>query len=99
MQAVAIDDRTAIGPEVVDFFQRPLRRLGTLIEGLDDDVLGWTPAPDTTAISNIVLHVLGSTAGTFTIVVAEPVERDRAAEFSTPPLPARELAERRGRRP
>lgn len=70
--------------------------MSAVIEGLDDDVLAWRPAPDTTPISNIVLHVLGATAGSFTVVVGEPVERDRTAEFSAPPAAASELIQRIG---
>jgi hypothetical protein len=94
MQPVTTDDRTPIGPDTVEFFQRALRHLRAQVEGLDDDVLGWRPAPDTTAISNIVLHALGSTVAGFTVAVGEPRERDRAAEFSAPPLPASMLTER-----
>jgi hypothetical protein len=93
---VATDDRTPIGPDVIDFFQHSLRHLSAQIEGLDDDVLAWRPAPDTTPISNIVLHLLGATAASFTVVVGEPEERDRAAEFSASPLSAAELVARIG---
>lgn len=88
------DDGTPVGRETVDFFQRALRHLSTRIEDLDDEVLAWRPAPDTTPISNIVLHVLGSTAGGFMLAVGEPRERDREAEFTTAPLPAAELVAR-----
>ena len=77
----------------MDFFQRALRYLGSRIEGQDDEVLGWRPAPDTTPISNIVLHALGSTAASFTVATGEPRERDRDAEFSAAPLPAAKLVE------
>jgi hypothetical protein len=93
---VTADDRTPIGPDVVDFFQRALRYLSAEIEGLDDDVLAWTPAQGTTAISNIVLHLLGATTVHFRVAVGEPRERDRDAEFSAPPLPAAELVARIG---
>lgn len=93
---MATDERTLIGSDAVDFFQRALRHLIADVEGLDDGVLAWTPAPDTTSISNIVLHILGSTASSFTVAVGEPQERDRDAEFSAPPLPAAELVERIG---
>ena len=91
---MAADDRTPIGPDVVDFFQRALSYLSAEIEGLDDDVLAWTPAPETTPISNIVLHLLGATAVHFRVAVGEPRERDRDAEFSAHPLPATELVAR-----
>jgi hypothetical protein len=93
---VATGDRTPIGSDVVDFFQRPFGHLSAVVGGLDDDVLAWTPAPETTSISNIVLHALGATAASFTVAVGEPTERDRDAEFSAPPLPAAELVERIG---
>jgi hypothetical protein len=94
MQPVTTDDRAPIGSDAVDFFQRALRHLGARIEGLDDEVLAWRPAPDTTPISNIVLHIVGSTAASFTVATGEPRERDRDAEFSAAPLTAAQLVER-----
>jgi uncharacterized protein len=94
MGFMAAEDTGAVGSDVVDFFQRALRYLSSRIEDLDEDVLAWRPAPDTTPISNIVLHVLGSTVTGFTVAAGEPEERDRDAEFSAGPLPAAELVER-----
>jgi hypothetical protein len=89
-------DDTSVGPEVVDFFQRALRHLGDQVRNLEPEVLAWRPAPDTTPISNIVLHLLGATAASFTVAAGAPEERDRDAEFSAAPLPAAELVERIG---
>ena len=58
-----VDDQTTVGREAVSFYQRLLRYLRTAVEGMDGDLLAWRPAPDTTAISNIVLHIVGSTRG------------------------------------
>lgn len=57
-------------------------------------MLGWRPAPDTTAISNLVLHVIGAMKVGFTVLSGRPRERDRAAEFEAAPLSAAELTAR-----
>lgn len=87
-------DRADVGADIVDAFQRLLRQFGAEVEGLDRDVLGWRPAPDTTAISNLVLHVIGAMKVGFTVLCGEPQERDRAAEFEARPLSAAELTAR-----
>jgi len=87
-------DRVDVGSDIVDAFQGLLRQLDAEIEGLDREVLGWKPAPDTTAISNLVLHVIGAMKVGFTVLSGEPQERDRAAEFEAAPLSAAELTAR-----
>ncbi len=87
-------DRTAAGPDIVDAFQNYLRQLRSEIEGLDRAELGWRPAPETTPISNLVLHILGAMKVGFTVLTGEPRERDREAEFEAAPLPAAELVAR-----
>ena len=62
-----VDDQTTVGREAVAFYQRLLRYLRTAVEGMDGDLLAWRPAPDTTAISNIVLHIVGSTRDVLTV--------------------------------
>src|SRR5438445_239903 len=57
-------------------------------------VLGWAPGPDTTPISNLVLHVLGAARRHLSNLAGTPEEIDRAAEFSAAPLPAAELVDR-----
>ncbi len=92
------DDNAAdprdVGADIVDAFQTILRQFGAEVEGLDRDVLGWRPAPDTTPISNLVLHVIGAMKVGFTVLSGEPQERDRAAEFEAAPLSAAELTAR-----
>ena len=88
------DEAAQIGPEVVAFFQRMHGYLRTLIEDLDEEALAWRPGPDTTPISNLVLHIAGSGPNGFRVLTGAPVERDRDAEFSTGPLSAAELLER-----
>jgi len=94
MELVSNDEATAIGSHVVTIFQRRLAYLRTLIEDLDQEMLAWQPGPDTTSISNLVLHITGSMTAGFRLQVGDSRERDRDAEFSTPPLPAAELVER-----
>lgn len=87
-------DRVDVGADIVDAFQRLLRQLSAEVEGLDREALGWRPAPDTTAISNLVLHVIGAMKVGFTVLSGEPQERDRAAEFEAAPLDSAELMAR-----
>jgi hypothetical protein len=84
-------DSFDIGVEIVGAFQRLFDALRAEVEGLDESVLGWRPAPDTTPISNLVLHTLGAARVHMTLLVGTVEERDRAAEFSAMPLPAIEL--------
>src|SRR5262249_32584185 len=88
-------DRVDVGGDIVDAFRRLLRQLAAEVEGLDREALGWRPAPETTAISNLVLHVIGAMKVGFTVLSGEPQERDRAAEFEAPPLGTPELRARR----
>src|SRR2546422_11368158 len=83
-----------IGADVVLPFQRLYRQLIAEVDGLEDAVLGWAPGPDTTPISNLVLHVLGAARRHLSNVAGTPEEIDRAAEFSAAPLPAAELVDR-----
>jgi len=94
MERMSNDDAGEIGPAVVDMFQRRLAYLRTLIEDLDQEVLAWQPGPDTTSVSNLVLHITGSVQAGFRLQIGDARERDRDAEFSTPPLTAAELIER-----
>jgi hypothetical protein len=88
------DELPGVGTDIVEAFQRLYRRLAEEVEGLDEARLGWAPAPGTTPISNLVLHVLGATRVHFSVLTGAPQERDRDAEFSAAPLPAAELVSR-----
>ena len=94
MEPVSNDEATGIGSDVVAIFQRRLAHLRTLIEDLDQEALAWRPGPDTTSISNLVLHITGSMTSGFRLQVGDSRERDRDAEFSTPPLSAVDLVGR-----
>jgi hypothetical protein len=87
-------DRPDAGKEVVLAFQHLLRAMRAEVEGMDEAALGWTPAADTTPISNLVLHVLGAMSVHLSVLAGAPQERDRDAEFSAAPLPAGQLADR-----
>jgi integrase len=94
MVRMSNDDAGEIGPDVVDIFRRRFAYLRTLIEDMQPEALAWQPGPDTTSVSNLVLHITGSVPFGFRILVGDARERDRDAEFSTPPLTAAELIER-----
>jgi DinB superfamily len=94
MGRMSNDDAARIGPDVVAFFQRMHGYLRTLIEDLDEEALAWRPGPDTTPISNLILHIVGSVPNGFLVLTGAPGERDRDVEFSTAPLSAAELIAR-----
>lgn len=88
------NEAAGIGPDVVAIFQHRHAYLRTLIADLDPEALAWLPGPDTTSISNLVLHIAGSVAAGFRVLTGDTRERDRDAEFDTAPLTAAELIER-----
>ena len=83
-----------VGTDIVTAFQRLLQRLRAEVEGLDQELLAWRPAADTTPISNLVLHVIGAVRVHFSVLAGSPRERDREAEFEAAALSASELVER-----
>ena len=91
---MSADDHRGVGADVVDAFQSYLRELRSEIDGIDLAELGWRPAPDTTPISNLVLHILGAMKVGFSVLAGDPRERDREAEFAAAPLPAAALVAR-----
>jgi hypothetical protein len=87
-------DRPDVSEEIVLAFQRSLQAMRAEVEGMDEAALGWTPAPDTTPTSNLVLHVLGALRVHLSVLAGAAQERDRDAEFSAAPLTAAQLADR-----
>jgi uncharacterized damage-inducible protein DinB len=65
-------------------FERVHNEIFQWSDGLSDDQLNWTPpAKDTNSIGNLISHILG--VELFWVVNrlgGQPVNRDRAAEFS-----------------
>jgi len=52
------------------------------VSRLGKPALSWEPGPDTSSISTLVVHLLGSEAEVLRIVRGLPNNRDRASEFS-----------------
>jgi hypothetical protein len=52
------------------------------VSGLSGPALSWTPGSDTSSISTLVVHLLGSETEVLQIVRGLPSDRDRASEFS-----------------
>jgi len=52
------------------------------VSGLSEQALSWVPGPDTSSISALVVHLLGSETEVLKIVRGLPSDRDRASEFS-----------------
>jgi hypothetical protein len=85
------EPHASVGPDVREAFLRVYREFRREIEGLDEAALAWRPAPDTTPIANLVLHVVGATRAHLSALAGEPHERDREAEFRATPATAAEL--------
>jgi hypothetical protein len=83
-----------VGSDVVEAFQRVYRELRREVEGLDGAELAWRPAPDTTPIANLVLHVIGATRAHLSALAGGAHERDRESEFGVAPTTAAELVAR-----
>lgn len=63
-----------------------------VIEGLDAEALNWAPGPETNSIAVLIAHSLGAEHSLITTALADPVDRDREAEFQTEASDAGELA-------
>ncbi len=69
------------------------RQLQKQVGDLSPDALAWQPAEDSNSISTIVVHMLGSQAELLSLVKGLRADRDRVAEFATPPQTAQALLE------
>lgn len=61
------------------------------VRDLTQEQLDYVPAPGTNSIGVLVMHTLSSEAQLIGIVAGEKSHRDRAAEFTTRGVPARDL--------
>ena len=52
------------------------------VSALDPQALNWVPGPDTSSISTLVVHLLGSENEVLQIVRGLLSDRDHASEFS-----------------
>lgn len=60
------------------------RRIGRVLERLDDDDLAWRPNEESNSIGNLVLHVAGNLRQRVVSALGgAPDTRDRDAEFNT----------------
>ena len=57
------------------------RQLRSNLEGLEPGALSWTPGPDTSSITALVLHSLGAEGEVFRIVRGLSTDRVREVEF------------------
>lgn len=51
------------------------------IEGLDAEALNWKPGQETNSIAVLITHSLGAEHSLITTALADPIDRDREAEF------------------
>ena len=65
----------------LDLFRDVYRNLDAEVQGLSDDELTWTPAPDTNSIAVLVVHTIGSAEEVVRVVRGMSSDRDRDAEF------------------
>jgi DinB superfamily len=66
----------------VFLYQQIHDQLRDEISNLSEPALSWVPGPDTSSISTLVLHLLGSETEVFQIVRGLRRDRDRDSEFS-----------------
>jgi hypothetical protein len=66
----------------VFLYQQIHDRLRDEVSGLSEPALSWAPGPNTSSISTLVVHLLGSETEVLQIVRGLPSDRDRASEFS-----------------
>jgi hypothetical protein len=78
----------------VFLFQQIHDQLRDEISGLREPALSWVPGPDTSSISTLVVHLLGSETEVLQIVRGIRSDRDRASEFSAHLGEAEELLRR-----
>ena len=65
----------------LDLFRDVYRNLDDEVQGLSNDELTWTPAPETNSIAVLVIHTIGSAEEVIRIVRGMTSDRDREAEF------------------
>jgi len=75
-------------------YQQIHEQLRDEIPGLREPALSWVPGPDTSSISTLVVHLLGSETEVLQIVRGLRSDRDRASEFSVHIGDAEELLRR-----
>ena len=65
----------------LDLFRDVYRNLDDEVQGLSDEELTWTPAPDTNSIAVLVVHTIGSAEEVIRVVRGLTSDRNREAEF------------------
>jgi hypothetical protein len=66
---------------IFDLYRDTHRQLRSNLEGLEPGALNWTPGPDTSSITALVLHSLGAEGEVFRIVRGRSTDRVREVEF------------------
>jgi hypothetical protein len=72
----------AFADTFVSLYREVHDQLREEVSGLTAQALTWVPGPDTSSISTLVVHLLGSENDVLRIVRGLPSDRDRASEFS-----------------
>lgn len=78
--------------DLYERFEGLLHDLWAALDGLPDEALDWSPAPDMNSLTVLVVHVAGATrywAGD--VAYGDISHRDRAAEFAARGLPREAL--------
>ncbi len=82
---------------IVELFRDLHREVRKEVEQLDAAALNWTPAPETSPIGTLVVHLLGSELETFRFVRGLGSDRDRSSEFVQQAHDPNDLLERLAR--
>jgi hypothetical protein len=72
----------AFAESLVTLYRQIHDQLREEVSGLRPQALTWVPGPDTSSISTLVVHLLGSESEVLQIVRGLPSDRNRASEFS-----------------
>jgi hypothetical protein len=80
--AAVVAESEAFADTFVSLYREIHHRLWEEVSGLSAQALTWVPGPDTSSISTLVVHLLGSENEVLRTVRGLPSDRDRASEFS-----------------
>jgi DinB superfamily len=72
----------AFAESFVTLYRQIHDQLREEVSGLGPQAVTWMPGPDTSSISTLVVHLLGSENEVLQIVRGLPSDRNRASEFS-----------------
>ena len=80
-KAEAVAEPEGFADTFVFLYRQIHDQLRDEVSGLSKRALSWVPGPDTSSISTLVVHLLGSETEVLQSVRGLPSDRDRSSEF------------------